>query len=124
VAHDLAESFHLLTRALRLLRERAVEGLTVDHARVEALVRGSLVQATGLAPYLGYEVTAELVKEALRARRPFADVVREHGLVPPAALTRLLAPAAQTRPRRVDTALRRRIQSGPAFRAYRTRVTG
>jgi aspartate ammonia-lyase len=122
VAHALGESFGLLTRALRLLREHAVEGLRVDRARAEALVRGSLVQATGLSPYLGYEVTAELVKDALRTGRPLAEVVREHGLVPPAALARLLAPAAQTRPGRVDVALRRRIQSAPAFRAYRDRL--
>jgi aspartate ammonia-lyase len=124
VAHDLGESFDLLTRALRLLRERAVEGLTVDRARVDALVRGSLVQATGLSPYLGYDVTAELVKEALSTRRPFADIVRSHRLVPPAVLTRLLAPAEQTRPRPVDVTLRRRIQSAPAFRAYRARPSG
>jgi len=122
VAHALGESFDLMARALRLLRERAVEGLTVDRARVDALVRGSLVQATGLSPYLGYEVTAELVNEALQAGRPFADVVREHDLVPPRALARLLAPAEQTRPRPVDVGLRQRIQSAPVFRAYRDRL--
>ena len=119
VAHNLGESFDLLTRGLRLLRERTVEGLRVDHERVDALVRGSLLQATGLSPYLGYEVTAELVKEALRTRRPFADVVRDHSLVPATALARLLAPGEQTRPRPVDVGLRRQIQSAPAFRAYR-----
>jgi aspartate ammonia-lyase len=122
VAHDLGESFDLLTRALRLLRERTVEGLSVDRERVDALVRGSLLQATGLSPYLGYEVTAELVKEALRTRRPFADVVRDHGLVPTGALVRLLAPGEQTRPRPIDVSLRRQIQSAPAFRAYRARL--
>jgi aspartate ammonia-lyase len=124
VAHDLGESFDLLTRALGLLRRRCVDGLVVDRARVRALVQGSLVQATGLSPYLGYEVTAELVKEALREHRPLADVVRSHGLVPSAVLARLLAPEHQTRARPVDVALRRRIQASAAYRAYHARVTG
>ena len=31
---------------------------------MDSIVRGSLVQATGLSPYLGYQVTEKLVKEA------------------------------------------------------------
>jgi aspartate ammonia-lyase len=122
VADNLAESIGLLTRATALLRRRCVDGLSVDRARVDALVRGSLVQATGLSPYLGYELTAELVKEALRTRRPLREVVLARGLVPAAALTRLLAPAAQTRPQPIDINLRRTIQTSDAYRAYRARL--
>jgi aspartate ammonia-lyase len=121
VADNLAASLELLTRATALLRSRCVEGLSVDRARVDALVRGSLVQATGLSPYLGYEVTAELVKEALRTRRPLREIVLGRGLVPPAALGRLLAPAVQTGPQPLDVALRRQIQTAGAYRAYRAR---
>src|SRR3989441_4752188 len=70
----LGQSFDGLTPAVRLLRERCVEGLRVNRARVAALVQGSLIEATALSPYLGYEVTAELVKEALASGRSFRDV--------------------------------------------------
>src|SRR5262249_29948255 len=63
VADNLAAAFETLTRAVRLLRERCVEGLAVDRRRAAALVAGSLIEATALSPYLGYDVTAELVKE-------------------------------------------------------------
>jgi aspartate ammonia-lyase len=99
-----------------------VEGLSVDRARVDALVRGSLVQATGLSPYLGYEVTAELVKEAIRTRRPLREIVLACELVPSAALGRLLAPVVQTEPQPLDVALRRQIQTAGSYRAYRARL--
>src|SRR5262249_26758630 len=53
VADNLALAFELLTRATALLRTRCVDGLRVNRARVAALVRGSLLEATALSPYLG-----------------------------------------------------------------------
>jgi aspartate ammonia-lyase len=124
VAWCLAESLELLARAVRLLRERAVAGLRVNRARVAALLRGSLVEATALSPYLGYEVTAELVKEALATARPLRAVVAAHGLVEPRTLARLLAPSALTRPGAVDVRLRRRLVSSARYRAFRDRRLG
>ena len=119
VADNLAGAFEVLTRAVRLLRERCVEGLAVDRPRAQALVRGSLIEATALSPYLGYDVTAELVKEARARRRPLRSVVLEHGLLDARALAHVLSPAALTGPRATDVALRRRVQGAPAYRAYR-----
>ena len=119
VADDLALALELLTRALRLLRTKCVEGVRVNRARVAALVQGSLIEATALSPYLGYEVTAELVKEALASGRSFRDVVAARGLVDRTSLGRLLDPHAITGPQRVDVALRRRLQATPAYRRAR-----
>lgn len=110
VAFNLSRALDLLTRAIRLLRIRCIEGLRVDRARVSALVAGSLIEATALSPYLGYEVTAALVKEALATGRPLRDVVAGRGLVDRRTLARLLRPAALTRPSAIDTRLRRRLQ--------------
>ena len=119
VADDLGLAFELLTRALDLLRTRCVEGLRVNRARVAALVQGSLIEATALSPYLGYEITAELVKEALASGRPLREVVAARGLVDRAALGRLLDPRTITGPQRVDVTLRRRLQAAPAYRRLR-----
>ncbi|MBM4441649.1 MAG: aspartate ammonia-lyase [Candidatus Rokubacteria bacterium] len=119
VAWSLGESFDLLTRALALLRGRCLDGLRVDRARVRALVEGSVIEATGLSPVLGYEVTAELVKEAIGERRSLRDVVRRHGLLDAPTLARLLAPEMLTRPSRPDPAVVRRVQASAPYRAYR-----
>jgi aspartate ammonia-lyase len=119
VADNLAQAFTLLTRAVRLLRTRVVEGIVVNRARVASLVAGSLVEATALSPYLGYEVTAELVKQALAAGRPLRELVAARGLVDRVTLGRLLRPGATTRPQRLDLPLRRRLQAGPAYRKFK-----
>ena len=119
VADNLAGAFEVLTRGVALLRTRCVEGLVVDRRRARALVGGSLIEATALSPYLGYDVTAELVKEARATGRPLREVVLGHGLLDARALARVLSPAALTGPRATDVALRRRVQRGPAYRAFR-----
>jgi fumarate hydratase class II len=119
VADNLAGAFEVLTRGVALLRTRCVEGLVVDRRRARALVAGSLIEATALAPYLGYDVTAELVKEARATARPLREVVLGHGLLDARTLARVLSPAALTGPRATDVALRRRVQRGPAYRAFR-----
>jgi fumarate hydratase, class II len=119
VADNLAGAFEVLTRGVRLLRERCIEGLTVDRRRARALVAGSLIEATALSPYLGYDVTAELVKEARARRRPLRAVVLDHGLLDVRALARVLSPEALTGPRATDVTLQRRVQRAPAYRAFR-----
>ena len=122
VALDLGDAFDLLTRALALLRERSVAGIVVNRERVAQLVAGSLVEATALSPYLGYPMTAELVKDALARGRAFRDVVVERGLVDVDTLRRLLRPAALTSPQKIDVRLRRQLQRAPAYRALAARL--
>ncbi len=121
LAFDLTWSLELLARAVRLLREKCVEGLTVDVARARALVDRSLVLGTALSPYLGYAVVAELVKEALATGRPLRAVVRTHDLVAERRLDRILDPLAVTRPTRPDPAAVAAIRRRPAYAAYRSR---
>jgi len=123
VAANLGEGFELLTRGLRLLRTRCVDGLAVDRRRARELTARSLVPATALSPYLGYDVTAAVVAEARAAGRPLREVVVRHGLVPPRVLARLLSPRALTGPRPTDVALRRRLQAAAAYRAFRARLS-
>jgi fumarate hydratase, class II len=119
VAWALGESFDLLTRGLALLRTRCIDGLRVNRARVRALVAGSVIEATALSPLLGYEVTAELVKEAVAGGQSLRAVVLRHALLDAPTLARVLAPAALTAPGRGDPALARRVQASAPYRAYR-----
>ena len=123
VADNLAGALGLLARAVALLRTRCIEGLVVDRQRARALVAGSLIEATALSPYLGYDVTAELVKETRATGRPLREVVLAHGLLDSQALARVLSPAALTGPRATDVALRRRVQRAPAYRGFRAALT-
>src|SRR5207249_11309417 len=65
----------ILANAVRVLRERTIEGLTVDEERAKELMdmSPSLI-VTALSPHIGYSKPAALVKRALAERRPLADV--------------------------------------------------
>ncbi|MGH7321211.1 MAG: aspartate ammonia-lyase, partial [Candidatus Rokuibacteriota bacterium] len=78
IAFNVWWSLDLAARAVRLLREKCVRGLRVDRRRTQALVDRSLVLATAVSPYLGYDVTAEVVKAALASGRPLREVIRAH----------------------------------------------
>jgi len=119
VADNLSAALELSTRAVRLLRRECVEGLVVDRARARALVAGSLIEATALSPYLGYDVTAALVKEARATGRPLRRVVLQHRLLGERDLARILSPVSLTGPHATDVALRGRVQRGPAYRGFR-----
>src|SRR5260370_14851932 len=77
LAYALLESEQLLATATRNFAERLVDGLEADTERIAALVEGSLATATALAPAIGYDKAAAIVKEAYRSRRTVREVARE-----------------------------------------------
>jgi fumarate hydratase, class II len=61
---NLLHSVVLLGDACRTFREYCVEGLQPDRARIEELLRRSLMLVTALTPKIGYDKAAEIAKKA------------------------------------------------------------
>ncbi len=95
MAYDLLESEELLAAAMRNFSERLVEGLQADRERIDALVEGSLATGTALAPAIGYDKAAAIVKEAYRSRRTVREVAREQSGLPEERLAETLDPVRQ-----------------------------
>ena len=64
MAYDLIESVQLLGAGGAELRHRLVAGLEADRERATGFVEQSLAMGTALAPEIGYENAAILVKNA------------------------------------------------------------
>ncbi|MBF0560244.1 MAG: aspartate ammonia-lyase, partial [Nitrospirae bacterium] len=81
IGHSLLESINILSHAMRLLADKALSGMVVnsDHAR-ELLEKNPII-ATTLAPVIGYENTALIIKKALAENRKIREVVLETGLL-------------------------------------------
>ncbi len=97
IAHDLYESVRLLANAMRIFAERCVDGIEADVARCLELAGSSPAVATALAPRLGYERVAEIVKQAGREGRTIRSVVLERKLLDEATVDRLLDLDAMSR---------------------------
>ena len=123
VADNLAGALELLTRAVRLLRARCVDGLVVDRRRARALVARQPDRGHGAVALPRLRRDGGAGEGGARARSGrCARVVLDRGLLDARALARVLSPAALTGPRATDVGLRRRVQQGPADRAARARI--
>ncbi len=100
VAHAVLGASRILTAALKVFTTRCVEGITANEQRCRYYASSTLAQATALNPYLGYALTAQLVKEAQKTGTPLLELVESKQLLPAATLRALLDPAAMTQPRR------------------------
>lgn len=97
MAYDLLDSIELLAAGTQNFAEKLVEGLEADQERSEAYVEQSLAMGTVLAPEIGYEKAAALVKEAYKSNRTIREVAREKSGIPEDRLEMLLDPESQTR---------------------------
>jgi fumarate hydratase class II len=61
---DTLDSVRLLTDAMHSFTEHCVLGISVNAARVEELLQGSLMLVTALTPHLGYDRAAQIAKHA------------------------------------------------------------
>ncbi|MGH7489116.1 MAG: lyase family protein, partial [bacterium] len=95
MAYDLLESVELLTAVSRNFEQKCVRGMEADSERAGAFVEQSLAMGTALAPEIGYERAAELVKEAYHTGRTVRDVAREKSGLAKDRLGELLDPARQ-----------------------------
>ncbi len=64
MALDSLDSLRLLADAMSGFARHCVVGIAVDAARVEALLRGSLMLVTALAPHIGYDRAAQVARHA------------------------------------------------------------
>jgi fumarate hydratase class II len=95
MGYDLLDSIELLASGSRNFAEKLVDGLEVDRARAEGYVEQSLAMGTVLAPEIGYEKAAALVKEAYATGRTVREVAWEKSGLSEERLGELLDPQSQ-----------------------------
>lgn len=122
IAHNLIASLELLINGTKMFREKCIDGIRANKEACERTFMNSLSVATALTPYLGYDITAYLVKEALKKGMTIKDVVLAHELMTENDLTRLLHPYRLTKPVTIDRELQEKIRRSEAFRKMARKV--
>jgi len=85
----------LLATGSENFARRLIKGLEADSEKAAGFVENSLAMATALAPEIGYEKAAALVKEAHATGKTIREVARTKSGIAPERLNELLDPAAQ-----------------------------
>lgn len=80
IARNLLSSIALTARAARLLDERCIAGIDVDVERMYALAARSSAIVTAIAPSIGYDAAAEIVRLAAADGVSIVDAARAVGV--------------------------------------------
>jgi len=97
IAHNLLQSIDILGNSSRILADKAIDGFTVNTARLEQTLAHNPVLVTALNSVIGYELGAEIAKTAYLQNRSVIEVALELTDIDEQELKRLLDPASLTR---------------------------
>jgi aspartate ammonia-lyase len=89
---NILQSMRMLTRGMKVLREKCIDGIEADRERCRELLEDSLVAVTALNPFIGYAKASQVAKQALAERRSIREVVLSGGLMTEAQLALAFAP--------------------------------
>ncbi|MFL2547037.1 MAG: class II fumarate hydratase [Candidatus Rariloculaceae bacterium] len=96
VAYNLLQSVELLGNASRVLADSAIEGFTVNEARLQEALERNPILVTALNPVIGYEKGAAVAKKAYQDGRAIQEVAAEETDLGEAELKELLDPKELT----------------------------
>lgn len=98
IAFNLLQSLQIMKRGLDAFRTFALEGMEANRERCRNYVETSFGVITALNPHLGYEVAAQLVKEAMKSGRTVKEIVLERHLLTQEEIDAILDPYQMTSP--------------------------
>ncbi len=98
IAQNLLHSLEMLINAVNLFSEKCIRGIEVNEDRCRRWLEESHAFVTALTPHVGYDVAAELAKQAQHTGRKLRDVVIDSGLLSEKDLETVLTPGQLTRP--------------------------
>jgi fumarate hydratase class II len=81
IANAFLQSVRLLADAMASFEEHCVRGIEPDRERIAALLHGSLMLVTALAPRIGYDRAAEIAKKAHHERTGLREAAIALGYV-------------------------------------------
>jgi len=99
IAYSLFRSIHHLRQACVVLARQCVAGITANRAHLAETLKNTIGIVTALNPYIGYEKTSALAREAHATGRGVYELVLEKKWLSQADLDRILSPDNLTRPR-------------------------
>jgi aspartate ammonia-lyase len=97
----LFESIEMMINAMNTLRTKCIEGITANEEVCRKMVYNSIGLVTALNPYIGYEASTKLAKEALETGKGIYDLVLQHNLMDKAELDNILRPENMVKPRKI-----------------------
>jgi len=90
LGYNLFQMMDITINALRVFRERCIEGITANREKAAGWLARNAILVTALNPVIGYLKGAEVAKEAMATGRTIREVVIEKGYLTEEEADRLL----------------------------------
>ena len=97
IAYNLLQSIDILSNSSRILADKAIRDFSVNSDQLDKTLSQNPVLVTALNSVIGYELGAEIAKNAYRQKRPVLEVALEMTDIDEQELRRLLDPLHLTR---------------------------
>jgi len=98
ISHNIIESLEILKSGIKTMNEKCIQGITANREICTYYVENSASLATALNPHLGYDLTASLVKEALKTNKTIKQLIIEKKILSKEKVEKILNPSNLTKP--------------------------
>lgn len=102
IVQSIAESVEMLKNGMDTLKYKCIDGITANKNVCENNVLNSIGLVTALNPYIGYEKSTIVAKEALETNRGVYELVLEKGFLSKEQLDEILKPENMIRPQQIN----------------------
>ena len=98
MVYSIFESIKLLTNGINTLIERCIEGIEANEKRCESFVKSCTTIVTAFNPYIGYDHSTELSKEALEKNKGIYELILEKKILTKEQVDMILKPENLIKP--------------------------
>ncbi len=106
IAYNLFNSINMMKNAFETLAYKCVDGISANKEVCENLVLNSIGLVTALNPYIGYENSSSVAKEALTSGKRVYDIILERELLTQEELDDIIKPENMIKPRRFKQSIK------------------
>jgi Fumarase C C-terminus len=98
IIYNMLSSLRILTNAIVMLTNRCIRQITANAERCSNMVRVSIGIVTAFSPFIGYEASTNIAKEALACGSNVLDLIRRDRLLSEATIATIMKPENLTGP--------------------------
>lgn len=98
IVQSIFESAEMLINGMNTLKYRCIDGITANAERCRSMVLNSIGLITALVPWIGYDLSGKLAKEALEKNESIYTLVLEKGILTREKLDQILLPENMIKP--------------------------
>ena len=102
MVQSIGESSDWMIRALNTLRVECIDGIKANPEHCRNMVENSIGIVTALKPFIGYEKSTDIAKEALLTGKSVYKLVLERGILTKEQMDKILDPANMVKPVKIE----------------------